>query len=156
MESRDEADISALLKEVMPQDLVKFGIIPEFIGRVPITVSLDGLDKNALVRILKEPKNALVKQYQKLFEYDGVKLTVRDDACEAIADMALARKTGARGLRSIMENAMMDVMFTIPSDKTIEEVIITKECITGAARPLIVRRGQDALAKHPQELKEAK
>ncbi|MDY6335285.1 MAG: ATP-dependent Clp protease ATP-binding subunit ClpX [Lachnospiraceae bacterium] len=156
VESRDEADISALLKEVMPQDLVKFGIIPEFIGRVPITVSLDGLDKNALVRILKEPKNALVKQYQKLFEYDGVKLTVRDDACEAIADMALARKTGARGLRSIMENAMMDVMFTIPSDKTIEEVIITKECITGAARPLIVRRGQDALAKHPQELKEAK
>ncbi|MCH4000137.1 MAG: ATP-dependent Clp protease ATP-binding subunit ClpX [Lachnospiraceae bacterium] len=155
--AKDEKDISNMLKQVMPQDLVKFGMIPEFIGRVPITVSLDGLDRQALIRILKEPKNALVKQYQKLFAMDGVKLTIQDDACGAIADLAIERGTGARGLRSIMEKTMMDVMFTIPSDKSIEEVIITKECVDGTGKPMILRRGNDALKeKQKAVLKEAK
>ncbi|MGN0386771.1 MAG: ATP-dependent Clp protease ATP-binding subunit ClpX [Lachnospiraceae bacterium] len=128
-----------ILGEVTPQDLMKFGLIPEFIGRVPINVSLEGLDKDALIRILKEPKNALVKQYQCLFKMDDVELNFDDDAIDAIADMALERKTGARGLRSIMENTMMDVMYEIPSDETIESVMITKEAVRGESKPLTLR-----------------
>lgn len=131
--------IGEILGEVTPQDLMKFGLIPEFIGRVPINVSLEGLDKDALIRILKEPKNALVKQYQCLFKMDDVELNFDDDAIDAIADMALERKTGARGLRSIMENTMMDVMFEIPSDETIESVMITKEAVKGESKPLTLR-----------------
>lgn len=133
-------EIGEILGEVTPQDLMKFGLIPEFIGRVPINVALEGLDKAALIRILTEPKNALIKQYQRLFEMDDVKLTFEEDAVDAIAELALERKTGARGLRSIMENTMMDVMYRIPSDDTIEEVIITKGAVKGESKPLVVRK----------------
>lgn len=132
-------DLSELLKNVTPQDLVKFGLIPEFVGRVPINISLEGLDEDALVRILKEPKNALVKQYRKLFEFDNVELVVEDDAVKEIAKQAFERKTGARGLRSIMEHAMMDVMYEIPSDETIKKVIITKETVLGESKPIVER-----------------
>ena len=131
-------EISALLAEVTPQDLVKFGLIPEFVGRVPINVSLEGLDEEALVRILKEPKSALVKQYQKLFDLDGVKLSFEDEAVEAIAKQAFERKTGARGLRSIMEKVMMDVMYRIPSDETIKECVITRGAVEGMSEPLLI------------------
>ena len=133
-------EIGALFKEVVPQDLVKFGLIPEFVGRVPITVSLEGLDQEALVRILTQPKNALVKQYQKLFDLDDVDLRFEPDAVETIAKMAFERKTGARGLRSIMEKVMMDVMYQIPSDESIVECIITKEAVDGNEEPEIVRK----------------
>ena len=136
-------EIGEILGEVTPQDLMKFGLIPEFIGRVPINVALEGLDKAALIRILTEPKNALIKQYQRLFEMDDVKLTFEKDAVDAIAELALERKTGARGLRSIMENTMMDVMYRIPSDDTIEEVIITKGAVKGESKPLVVRKEAD-------------
>ena len=137
--SKNSMEIGELLQQVTPQDLVKFGLIPEFIGRVPISVSLEGLDEEALVRILKEPKNALIKQYRKLFSYDGVGLEFDDDAIEAIAKMAVERKTGARGLRSIMENVMMDVMYEIPSDDTIRECKITKDAVDGTGEPVVVR-----------------
>lgn len=133
-------ELSDLLKDVTPQDLVKFGLIPEFVGRVPINVSLEGLDKEALVRILREPKNALIKQYKKLFEFDDVELTFEEDAIEAIAEKAMERKIGARGLRSIMENVMMDVMYQIPSDDTIAECVITKGAVEGSSEPLTIRR----------------
>ena len=132
-------EIGELLGEVVPQDLVKFGLIPEFVGRVPINVSLEGLDKAALVRILKEPKNALIKQYQKLFSMDKVELSFDEDAIEAIADQAFERKTGARGLRSIMEGIMMDVMYQIPSDDTITGCVITKGSVERSSEPLIER-----------------
>ena len=137
---KNTRELSELLKDVTPQDLVKFGLIPEFVGRVPINVSLEGLDKDALIRILKEPKSALIKQYQKLFEFDNVELTFEDDAIEAIAEKAMERKTGARGLRSIMENVMMDVMYRIPSDETIQQCIITKEAVEGKGEPQIIHR----------------
>ena len=137
---KNEKDIGEILKQVTPQDLTKFGLIPEFVGRVPINVSLEGLDKDALVRILKEPKSALIKQYQKLFEFDNVKLNFEPDAIEAIAEKALERKTGARGLRSIMESIMMDVMYEIPSDETIESCLITKEAVEGTSEPFVVHR----------------
>jgi ATP-dependent Clp protease ATP-binding subunit ClpX len=136
---KSEREIGEVLKEVTPQDLVKFGLIPEFVGRVPITVTLEGLSKEALVRILTEPRNALVKQYQKLFDFDDVKLTFEDEAVEKIAAMAYERETGARGLRSIMEKAMMDVMYEIPSDAAITECVITDASVEGKSQPLIVR-----------------
>ena len=138
--SKSSRDIGEVLKEATPQDLMKFGLIPEFVGHVPITVSLQGLDEDALVRILKEPKSALIKQYQKLFGFDDVELTFEEDAVRTIAKQALERKTGARGLRSIMEKAMMDVMFRIPSDDTIEECVITKGAIEGTSEPLLIHR----------------
>ncbi|MBQ8038365.1 MAG: ATP-dependent Clp protease ATP-binding subunit ClpX [Lachnospiraceae bacterium] len=137
---KSSREIGEIFKEIVPQDLVKFGLIPEFVGRVPINVSLEGLDRDALVRILKEPKNALVKQYQKLFDFDDVKLTFEEDAIKAIADQAFERKTGARGLRSIMEKAMMDVMYRIPSDETIVECIITKDAVEGTGEPITKHR----------------
>ena len=137
---KSNKEISDLLQEVVPQDLTKFGLIPECVGRVPINVSLRGLDKEALVRILKQPKNALIKQYQKLFEMDEVELEFEDDAVEAIAEKAFERKTGARGLRSIMENIMMDIMYEIPSDETIGRCIITKGAVDGTEKPTIIRR----------------
>lgn len=127
--SKHDLNVGEAFKHALPQDFVKFGLIPEFIGRVPITVSLDNLDREALVRILQEPKNSLVKQYTKLFELDGVDLTFDAEAIEAIADKALERKTGARGLRAIMENVMLDLMYTIPSADDISEVIITKDMV---------------------------
>ena len=130
-EVRDKEDVNVgeAFKHALPQDFVKFGLIPEFIGRVPITVSLDMLDREALIRILREPKNSLVKQYTKLFELDGVGLEFSDDAVEAIADKALERKTGARGLRAIMENVMLDLMYEIPSDDSISRCVIDKEIV---------------------------
>lgn len=138
--SKSDKELSELLKDITPQDLVKYGLIPEFVGRVPINVSLEGLDKEALIRILEEPKNALIKQYQYLFGMDDVKLTFEKDAVEKVAELALERKTGARGLRSIMENAMMDVMYRIPSDETIESCVVTKNAITGEGEPLVVHK----------------
>ncbi|MBQ8232797.1 MAG: ATP-dependent Clp protease ATP-binding subunit ClpX [Lachnospiraceae bacterium] len=133
-------EVGELFAEVTPQDLVKFGLIPEFVGRVPICVSLQGLDKEALVRILKEPRNALIKQYQKLFDMDHVSLTFDEDAILAIADKAFERKIGARGLRSIMENTMMDLMYRIPSDETIESCVVTKGAVEGTSEPLTIHR----------------
>ena len=119
---------------------MKFGLIPEFVGRVPVQVALEGLDKDALVRILTEPKNALVKQYRKLFAYDGVDLSFEEDAIESVAQKAHDQKTGARGLRTILEKAMMDVMFTIPSDETVTQCIVTKDSVEGSGQPTVVRR----------------
>ncbi len=138
--SKNNKELEKLLKEVSTQDLVKFGLIPEFVGRVPITVTLEGLDKDALIRILKEPKNALIKQYQKLFDFDEVKLSFEEDAVTEIATRAFEHKTGARGLRSIMEKAMMDVMYRIPSEDNIAECIITKEAVTGEGQPTLIFR----------------
>jgi ATP-dependent Clp protease ATP-binding subunit ClpX len=132
---KTEENVGELFHKVLPEDLTKYGLIPEFVGRVPVTVSLDLLDENALVNILTEPKNALVKQYQKLFAYDEVELEVTRDAVVAVAKKALEQKTGARGLRAIMEKAMMDVMYRIPSDDTIAKCIITKEVISDKAEP---------------------
>ena len=133
----NEADYT-VLEDVKPQDLTKFGLIPEFVGRIPIVVNLDPLGEDALVKILTEPKNAIIKQYQKLVGFDGVKLTVEDAAVREIAQTAIRLKTGARGLRTIIENVMTEVMYTIPSEKDIEEVIITKECLTNGATPKLV------------------
>ena len=143
---KNEKNVGELLKQVLPQDLVKFGLIPEFVGRVPITVSLELLDENALVRILTEPKNALIKQYRKLFHYDEVELKVTDEAVAAIAKKSFERKTGARGLRSILESVMNEVMYEIPSDETISKCIITKEAVEGNAKPLLEYR-TDAVKK---------
>ncbi|MCI8344014.1 MAG: ATP-dependent Clp protease ATP-binding subunit ClpX [Clostridia bacterium] len=133
----NEVDYS-LLDDVKPQDLTKFGLIPEFVGRLPIVVNLNPLDENALVSILTKPKNAIIKQYQKLVGLDGVKLTVEDEAVREIANTAIRLKTGARGLRTIIESLMTDVMYDIPSEKNIEEVIITKDCVDKGARPKLV------------------
>ncbi|MBO5550601.1 MAG: ATP-dependent Clp protease ATP-binding subunit ClpX [Lachnospiraceae bacterium] len=134
-----EKMMNEALHHVQPEDLVKYGIIPEFIGRLPVTVALDNLDRDALVRILTEPKNAIIKQYKKLLNLDGVKLSFDDAAVEAIADKAVKRKTGARGLRSIIEETMTDVMFRVPSDESISEVIITRESVENGTRPLEVK-----------------
>ena len=131
-----EDDIDRLLKQVLPQDLVKFGLIPELVGRLPVTVSLEMLDRDALIRILTEPKSAIVKQYQKMLELDGVELTFDQDALEAIADTSLKRKTGARGLRAIMENIMMDTMYNAPSDETLKTCRITKSVVNGTGKPI--------------------
>ena len=141
--SKHEYDMDVLLQEALPQDLVKFGLIPELVGRLPVTVSLDLLDKDALIRILTEPKSAIVKQYQKLLELDGVKLEFDKDALLEIAETTLKRKTGARGLRAIMENIMMDTMFTVPSDKTIKECCITKEAVLGVEEPKYTRDSEE-------------
>ena len=132
---KHEDDVDKLLAQVLPQDLVKFGLIPELVGRVPVTVSLEMLDHDALIRILTEPKNAIVKQYQKLLELDGVKLVFDDSELNEIADISLKRKTGARGLRAIMENTMMDIMYRAPSDETLKTCRITGDVVTGKAKP---------------------
>jgi ATP-dependent Clp protease ATP-binding subunit ClpX len=129
VKSKTEMNTGTAFKHALPQDFVKFGLIPEFIGRVPVSVALDSLDRDALIRILLEPKNSLVKQYQKMFELDGVGLEFDQEAIETIADKALERKTGARGLRAIMENAMLDLMYRIPSDESISRCVITKDII---------------------------
>ena len=131
-----EDNIDRLLKQVLPQDLVKFGLIPELVGRVPVTVSLEMLDKEALIRILTEPKNAIVKQYQKMLELDGVKLTFDKNALEAIAETTLKRRTGARGLRAIIENIMMDTMYHAPSDETLTSCRITRDVVEGRNNPV--------------------
>ena len=133
----NEADYS-LLEDVQPQDLTKFGLIPEFVGRIPIVVNLEPLDESALMKILTEPKNAIIKQYQKLVGLDGVTLTVEEDAVREIAQTAIRLKTGARGLRTIIEGVMTEVMYKIPSEENIREVVVTKECITQKAQPKLI------------------
>lgn len=137
--AKEERKIGELLKDVMPEDFIKFGLIPEFIGRVPVVVTLDGLDESALIRILKEPKNSLTKQYHKLFELDGVELDFQDEALEVVARKSLERKTGARGLRAIMETSLMDLMYKTPSDDTIRKCVITKDVVEGTGEPEIIR-----------------
>ena len=134
---KEKKDVGELLKQVLPEDFVKFGLIPEFIGRVPVNVSLEPLDEEALIRILTEPKSALVKQYQKLFELDGVELIFTEDSLKAIAEKAIARKTGARGLRSIVESVVMDLMYTIPSDELVATCTITAEAVEGTGEPIL-------------------
>ena len=136
VEADDERKMGELLKSVEPEDLLRFGLIPEFIGRVPVLATLEDLDEDALVTILTEPKNALVKQYQRLFEMEDVQLTFSDEALSGIARKAIERKTGARGLRSIMEGILLDTMFDLPSFKGIEEIVISPEVVEGSARPL--------------------
>ncbi|MBU3196140.1 ATP-dependent Clp protease ATP-binding subunit ClpX [Clostridium algidicarnis] len=156
IQSKNEKDMGKLLKDILPGDLLKFGLIPEFVGRLPIVVTLETLDKNALVSILSEPKNALVKQYKKLFELDDVTLDFEDGALEAIAEEALNRNTGARGLRSIIEEIMRDIMFDIPSDEEIHKVIITKESVK-TKQPLFERvEGQKRLPMKPKKSKNKK
>ena len=137
--SGEEMDYE-LLDDVKPQDLTKFGLIPEFVGRIPIVVSLQPLDEGAIVKILTEPKNAIIKQYQKLIGMDGVKLSFDEDAVSEIANTAIRLKTGARGLRTIIENLMTDVMYDIPSNDSIEEVKITRDCVLGKSKPAIVKK----------------
>ncbi|MDO4622962.1 MAG: ATP-dependent Clp protease ATP-binding subunit ClpX [Eubacteriales bacterium] len=135
---RSKEEVGKVLKEVMPEDLVHFGLIPELVGRIPVVVTLNGLDEEALVRILKEPKNSLVKQYAKLLELDGVELVFDDAALAAMAKEAMHRSTGARGLRAIMENTMMDVMYTIPSDDTVHRCEITEDAVNGTGTPTLI------------------
>lgn len=138
VESKAQRQTGALLKEVQPHDLLKFGIIPELVGRLPVIAALDGLTQEDLVQILTQPKNALVKQYQKLFSYDNVQLFFTEDALEAVADKAIERNIGARGLRAVMEGILTKVMFDIPSDPSIRRVTITADCVTGKAEPEVV------------------
>ena len=141
--NKTEHEVGQLLQQVQPEDLIKYGLIPEFVGRVPICVSLEGLDEEALTKVLKEPKNAITKQYRKLFEIDGVELEFEDDAIREIAHKAYEKKTGARGLRSILEGLMNDLMFEIPSDDSITKCVITKGAVTGEGAPLIVRNNEN-------------
>ena len=140
IKKKAERKAKGIFKDVLPHDIVKFGLIPELVGRIPAIVTLDDLDKEALVRILREPKNSITKQYEKLFEMDGVQLTLDDGALEAIAALAIERNTGARGLRSIMENLMMPLMYEIPSRSDVAELVITRECVTEKAEPQYITR----------------
>ena len=139
VESKKDMNLTELLAQIIPQDLLKFGLIPELVGRLPVFTTLDQLDKNTLIKILTEPKNALTKQYKALFDFDNVELEFTEDAIEAIADKAIERNTGARGLRAIIEEAMADIMFETPSDDSIKKVTVTRECITDGAQPLTER-----------------
>jgi ATP-dependent Clp protease ATP-binding subunit ClpX len=136
--SPDDRRTGAVLRELEPEDLLRFGLIPEFVGRLPVTATLEDLDETALVQILSEPKNAIVKQYQRLFEMEGVKLTLPEEALKSIARRAIERKTGARGLRSIMENILLDTMYDLPGMEGVEEVVISKEVVDGQAKPLLI------------------
>lgn len=151
VKSKVVKDIGALLKQLQPEDLLKFGLIPEFVGRLPVMVTLDQLDEKALIQILTEPKNALVKQYSKLFEIDGVALEFEEGVLELIAKKAMERKTGARGLRGIMEGLMMEVMYDIPSDDTIEKVTITKDMILNNGAPIIHTKKSKSAKKKSEE-----
>ena len=142
IQSKRDRDVGAILKEVQPHDLLKFGIIPELVGRLPIIAPLDSLKREDLVRILTEPKNALVKQYEKLFSYDKVDLVFDTGALEAVAEKAIERNIGARGLRAVMEGILTDIMFDIPSDPTVERVIVTSACVRGECGPTLVRGGR--------------
>lgn len=136
---KEKYNENEILHKVIQHDLVKYGLIPELIGRIPVITVLDNLDREALVKIMTEPKNSIVKQYTKMFAFDGVKLEFQEDALKAVADITLERKTGARGLRSVLEGVLKELMFTIPSDATVERVIITQECVKDGASPIIIR-----------------
>jgi ATP-dependent Clp protease ATP-binding subunit ClpX len=153
-EKQDE-NVGVLFKQVLPEDFVKFGLIPELVGRLPINVGLDLLNEEALEKILVEPKNAITKQYKKLFDLDGVKLTFKEEAIHAVAHRAMERKTGARGLRAIMESVMMNAMYEVPSDEEIAECIITEEAAKGEEEPLLVTKDDEQRVlitdKHPED-----
>ena len=146
VKGKREKAVSRIMHEVQPHDILKYGLIPELIGRLPVITALDALGREELVRILKEPKNALVKQYQKLLSYDDVKLTFEPDALEAVADKAIAREIGARGLRAVMESLLTKLMYEIPSDPSISEVRITKEVVEGLETPVLTY-GADRTAR---------
>jgi ATP-dependent Clp protease ATP-binding subunit ClpX len=147
VKSRDNRkDISAVLRTVEPEDLIKYGLIPEFVGRLPVVATLSELDEPALIQILTEPKNALTKQYQKMFSMEGVELEIREDALLAIARKALARKTGARGLRSILEHVLLDTMFDLPSMKNVQKVVIDDGSVTGEGKPILLYAEQAKVA----------
>ncbi len=145
-----DTNIGDILRQVMPEDLLKFGLIPEFIGRLPVVVPLDALDETALVRILTEPRNALAKQYKRMFELDGVELEITDEALVAIARRAIARSTGARGLRSIMEKIMLEIMYEIPSRTDVKKVVLTPEAVEGAAKPTMVLQERKGAKKREE------
>ena len=152
---KNKTNVGELFRQVMPQDMIKFGLIPEFVGRVPVTVALDMLDEEALVRILTEPKNAITKQYKKLFELDGVELEFEEGAIEEIAKQSFKRKIGARGLRAIMENVMMDSMYNIPSDTNATKCIITRDSVLGNEKPAIIL-SDEVVARKPIAKRSAK
>ncbi|MCD7819338.1 MAG: ATP-dependent Clp protease ATP-binding subunit ClpX [Lachnospiraceae bacterium] len=147
-----ERNVGEVLKKALPEDFIKFGMIPEFMGRVPVVVSLDELDRDALIRILTEPKNAIVKQYQGLFGLDNVELSFTPEAIEAIADRTIKHKTGARGLRAVMENTMMDLMFRIPSDDSIAACLVTKEAVEGTGEPELTYRTKEISPRRKRRL----
>ena len=146
IESKKEVDLGKVYSKVLPEDLLKFGIIPEFIGRIPVVATLDLLDEDALMSILQKPKNALVKQYKKLLELDDVELEFEDDALRAIAKKAIERNTGARGLRSIVESVMMESMYEVPSRTDIKKVLVTKESVEGKSNPIMIPKDQEESA----------
>ncbi|NLO09225.1 MAG: ATP-dependent Clp protease ATP-binding subunit ClpX [Clostridiales bacterium] len=152
---KNKRNVGELFRQVMPQDLIKFGLIPEFVGRVPVCVALDALDEAALIKILLEPKNAITKQYKKLFEIDGVELEFDEGAIEEIAKKSFSRKIGARGLRAIMESSMMDTMFEIPSDASIVKCIITREVIQGKEKPKLIM-AEEGVVRKPQVKRSSK
>jgi ATP-dependent Clp protease ATP-binding subunit ClpX len=133
-----EKDLHEILSKVQPQDLIKYGLIPEFVGRLPVMATLHELDVASLVRILTEPRNALVKQYQKIFEFEDVKLRFQDDALEAISEQAVERKIGARGLRMILEELMLEMMFSLPSQNDVKEVVVSRDVVVNKSNPLVV------------------
>ncbi len=141
---KEEVDQNKILHKVIQHDLVKYGLIPELIGRIPVITVLDNLDREALVSIMTEPKNSIVKQYTKMFAFDGVELKFEDSALEAVADITLERKTGARGLRSVLENVLKELMFSVPSDPTIEKILITADCVKNGTEPIISRNANKA------------
>lgn len=152
--AKQKKDMTNIFRQVIPQDLVKFGLVPELVGRLPVIATLDDLDEDTLVRILAEPKNALVKQYQKLFDYDQIELELTDDALTAVAKQAIARKTGARGLRSIMEGTLMDSMYTTPSIDRVKKIVVDADCVNGMAEPkLYDADGAEIAAVLPAEVK---
>lgn len=147
VKSQDDGErIGELLKGVEPEDLIKFGLIPEFVGRLPVVATLEELDEDALIEILVEPKNALTKQYQKLFEMEGVELEIREDALRAVANRAMARKTGARGLRTILENVLLDTMYDLPSMTNATKVVVDETVVTGETEPYIIYETEEPAA----------
>lgn len=150
VQSKIEKDVGEILKGILPEDLLKFGLIPEFVGRMPVIVTLHQLDRTALIDILTKPRNALVRQYKRLFEMDGVDISFDQDALELVADMAIERKTGARGLRAILEDVMLDIMFDIPSRQDIESCTITRDVIEKKASPVFVYRKDEAQLPPPE------
>mgnify|MGYP001126328197 FL=1 len=147
----EESNVGDILKDLEPEDLIRFGLIPEFVGRLPVVATLEELDKDALINILVEPKNSLIKQYSALFEMEDVELDIRQDALEAIAEKALARKTGARGLRSIIENTLLDSMYDIPSSKDVHKVVVDASVISGDSEPLLVYDNPEQLKSASEE-----
>jgi ATP-dependent Clp protease ATP-binding subunit ClpX len=139
VKSKKDQNMNEIIKQIQPHDLLKFGIIPELVGRLPVIAPLENLSRDNLIQILLEPKNALTKQYKKLFEYDGVELTFEREALEVIADKAIERSIGARGLRAVLENVMTDIMYEIPSDETVEQVVVTADCIKNRNSPVVIR-----------------